>query len=81
MINASFKDIKFPNTTITDDMFRMISPSSRIADRMKNIVESTGFNSPIGVHIRRTDNKWCISDSPDYLFIDKMKEILSWNPD
>lgn len=43
---------------------------------MDSYMESVGFGKPIGIHIRRTDNKRCIENSPDELFYEKINQIL-----
>lgn len=37
------------------------------------------FNNLIGVHIRRTDSKWSIENSPLYVFVEKMYLLLQQN--
>ena len=73
------------NTVLAKDMdesefFDFFKPSEAINSKMNKFIQDTGFDSPIGMHIRRTDHITIIKESPSYLFTDKIEELLSENP-
>ena len=80
LIRTTDRGIRFPNTVKTGKLFEAIRPSDRILSRIQEFEKQIGFEKPIGVHIRRTDKRNFVYISPDSLFIDKMNEILSQNP-
>lgn len=57
-----------------------IRPSAIVSEKIESYMKSTQFDLPIGMHIRRTDNKNSIMNSPDILFKDKIWELVSENP-
>lgn len=62
-------------------VIKSIKPSSYIQERLNNYISENDFNNPIGIHIRRTDNKNCIEASPDYLFYNKIEELIDKDKD
>ena len=58
--------------------YSWLRPKQAILEEIKHNLISIG-NAPIGLHVRRTDNKMAIKRSPLYLFIDKVEKILSEN--
>jgi hypothetical protein len=58
-----------------------LKPSNSIAQIVKEICDGMFVTNTIGIHIRRTDNKWSIQNSPDILFYNKIDKELSVNSD
>ena len=52
----------------------------RISDKLRKSIHLDLSVPPIGIHIRRTDNKQSIQFSPTSLFLEKIKEELALNP-
>lgn len=57
------------------DFFEIFKPSENILAFGKNIFEKIN-NKTIGIHIRRTDHIEAIENSPNYLFIEIMHDLL-----
>lgn len=57
-------------TPLSKALFSTIQPK----DSLQNIIDSYSVQNMIGVHIRRTDNKVSIANSPTKKFIDQMKK-------
>ena len=71
------------NTNRTNTLFKKIKPSDYIQSKLDAYMKENGWdeiNRPIGIHIRRTDHKLCIENSPDYLFINKIEELIKQDP-
>lgn len=65
----------------SDDLYSsLFQPNNIIKERLAQQMAILGEEC-YGVHIRRTDNLQSIANSPDYLFIDEIKNILGKNPD
>lgn len=58
---------------------KLFRPSEEIVSRVKAITTLLE-DDYYGLHLRRTDNKMSISNSPDHLFEEKIQEILRKNP-
>lgn len=64
-----------------NDMYRQLfKPVAEIADDVAGRLRMIG-PSPIGVHIRRTDNVQSIQNSPDEVFLREMERILHMQPE
>lgn len=57
----------------------LFEPNKLIAAEVSRILSSLG-ESPIGIHIRRTDNEQSIIHSPDELFISEIQKKVSQSP-
>ena len=57
----------------------LFQPTEEIASLVEERLNLLGKHS-IGIHIRRSDNIESISNSPDEMFMAKIKEILSSEP-
>ena len=57
-----------------------LKPAIEIGNKVNDIMSPYMNSSIIGVHIRRTDHKWAIQNSPLYLFTDQMEQILKEEP-
>lgn len=65
---------------IDNNMYSQIfKPSDELQQRVRTALSALGDN-PIGIHIRRTDNRVSIEKSPVALFVDVMDALLSENP-
>lgn len=62
-----------------DTYINLFKPTDEIRRQSDLRVKALGSNK-IGLHIRRSDNIESIKYSPDYLFIDKVTDILQRNP-
>ncbi len=69
-VNTSNEIIDYPEGLQT------FEPSTQVEDRMKETLAKFD-QSTIGFHIRRTDHKIAIKNSPVALFVDKMEYYLS----
>ena len=60
----------------TPDMWQSIVLDPRIEARVRQVTD--GFKTPrtVGVHIRRTDNRFSIQESPTELFIRRMEDEI-----
>lgn len=66
-----------PFHDFTPDLYRaLFRPSAKVRALVNEHLEQLGSN-PTGVHIRRTDNIISRKHSPDELFVDKIKQIIS----
>lgn len=63
-----------------EDGFYYPSPSANISRRVEEMVAMFD-NNTIGIHIRGTDNRMSRKMSPVSLFIEKMENLLSHEPD
>ena len=72
--------INFQDTVRNRLLLRDIKPSKIMEQKMDEYCNQVKFVKPVGLHIRRTDNKRCIEDSPDSLFERKIDDILMKNP-
>lgn len=52
----------------------------QISEKLKKSINLEFNEKPIGIHIRRTDNKQSIQFSPTSLFLEKIEEELALNP-
>lgn len=57
-----------------------LKPAIEIENRVDDIMSPYMNFSTIGIHIRRTDHKLAIQNSPLYLFTDQMEQILKEEP-
>ena len=72
--------INFQDTVRKRCLLQDIKPSKNMEQKMDEYCNQVKFVKPIGLHIRRTDNKRCIEDSPDSIFERKIENILEKNP-
>ena len=63
------------------DIVHMIKPSKKIEKIVEEIMSPYGGKKVCGVHIRRTDNKVSIDNSPLEMFREKMRLEVIDNPD
>lgn len=59
---------------------KLFAPVSEVRDNINTYVQRFSTNATVGMHIRRTDNKESIRQSPLDLFINKGKEELELHP-
>ena len=64
------------DNSLYSDLF---SPTDEIEQRIARNLEQLG-DAPIGIHVRRTDNRAAIERSPISLFFDAMDSIVRDNP-
>lgn len=62
------------------EMWNSMIINPEIEAQVNNITSQFSVNT-IGVHIRRTDNKYSIESSPTHLFIEEMEKELEINPE
>ncbi len=65
---------------VIDAELKLLKPTKEIIE----IIKSVSFNftpNTIGIHIRRTDHLKSIQNSPTSLFIEKIQQNISLNPD
>lgn len=60
---------------------KLFAPVYEVRDKINTYVQRFSTNAVVGMHIRRTDNKESIRQSPLSLFIEKGKEELKLHPD
>ena len=61
--------------------FSWVRPVAAIADQVARFEESMGDSRCIGLHIRRTDNRMSIQNSPDHLFEAAIRRELERDSD
>lgn len=59
--------------------YSWLIPNASILERVER--EMSLWDSPVGVHIRRTDNTWAIENSPLELFINRLDKEVEFDSD
>ena len=73
---SCYQDFGAVDNSLYSDLF---SPTDEIEQRIARNLEQLG-DAPIGIHVRRTDNRAAIERSPIALFFDAMDSIVRDNP-
>lgn len=73
---SCYQDFGTVDNSLYSDLF---SPTDEIEQRIARNLEQLG-DAPIGIHVRRTDNRAAIERSPISLFFDAMDSIVRDNP-
>lgn len=73
---SCYQDFGGVDNSLYSDLF---SPTDEIEQRIARNLEQLG-DAPIGIHVRRTDNRAAIERSPISLFFDAMDSIVRDNP-
>ena len=73
---SCYQDFGAVDNSLYSDSF---SPTDEIEQRIARNLERLG-DAPIGIHVRRTDNRAAIERSPISLFFDAMDSIVRDNP-
>lgn len=73
---SCYQDFGAVNNSLYSGLF---SPTDEIEQRIARNLERLG-DAPIGIHVRRTDNRAAIERSPISLFFDAMDSIVRDNP-
>lgn len=73
---SCYQDFGAVDNSLYSDLF---SPTDEIEQRIARNLEQLG-DAPIGIHVRRTDNRVAIERSPISLFFDAMDSIVRDNP-
>lgn len=73
---SCYQDFGAVYNSLYSDLF---SPTDEIEQRIARNLEQLG-DAPIGIHVRRTDNRAAIERSPISLFFDAMDSIVRDNP-
>lgn len=87
IVNSTLKDGKdcFIQSGVifynfSEELYRELFVANEpIATKVTQILSTLG-NRPIGIHIRRSDNRQSILHSPDNLFIEEITKKISLNP-